>query len=1538
MAKLEIPVRAFVEDLVKRTFPNRDWSRGSAINDLVIKSFGVIMQPFRHEVDVTKINQSMANWKYMRPEDLDALATNWGKYRQRGGKSIGTVRMYFDAAQDCQFNSLTFFSTDGSNFILSAPVTITATELFQRRLSDGTFYFDVTVESVGIGSRYALPAGSIVGVTNRPPGVVRVENPNDFAVTAPDESNFDVVNSMYKNIGLRNLVSRQSIRAPLLDTFPGIVDLFIAGAGHPNMLRDLADVVLSTGPASIHLGGMTDVWLNTTALSKQQVSLSYLPSSKEIQIVSADQAQANELIFAFTRGLLTLDGVFANPDATVIELDESASIVFDVQDVPVNTFVLDQITDNLVQLGERDIVSGQEMVTMIGRTGFSPYVADLTGINLGNTDVAVDDYILIDDVFRRISAKSGFVLDLAPRTIEVQEFLYSGADLPPGTRTFALPDIQDTARINDRLVIPTSAASGFYNVVGIDTDEITIAKVAASGTVTYVGVDPELADTLVFEYNDPNGDRPLLPFDVGTSHYLYFGTDAGYDQSKYFPIVAIEPGIGTTIIKILDGSSASLSEGDDVVVIAGLTGTLPQGSIVSIQRDDGALRAQGNAQTFDTGHTLYANVTDIDLDIGVDSIHSIGIGAVAGIGDLIEFSDVDLSEADEAISGGDGSRFSVVITAVTSLDEVEFSPPLPAAILKNSRFIVARNELELATVAVTGVNPGAKSFSVASVPDGLGDGIGMVVVDADDNVYVVTNSTAGDVRTLQFKAPVLARTVTMSAVGYVPAVPGDKGRPVFQDNGGTIYNGVLYDYDNATRVWLVIPNGGGDTFSSTTDPVVIVGSTATGTPSAPASGTASYGYTPADPADIGKIVRQGTYMGILDSYDNGVYTWDVKPIDTNDLFDSITDEVFVDTGVGTGTLEEPASELVLGSGAATFVLDETPAFAALDNVRFFSRFGRSLGMFDGENFTISADTAINPTPFTGIVPNQHKLAILIGDGVGLYDISRVDGNKLRVTGAPTPSFIRIPNAPAEKQFVLGAPLSVGTTTISQTGIGRWAYPGRVLKITTPSGPRLFVVDSINNADSVEIESPGLPFAIYPTSGFSWEIVEALNIPYWLVDSTSALKTYRVFRAPKIGDLVQAGVKGSFTNGVGLEDTFTDNTVDFSLLLANADFTNGDFVLYIDSGSEASSTPITILDVPSTNTLQVDAEFTTIETGLTYRIVQLNKSTDKEDWIEATVVANTPKNVLELDVPADFDFTRFGSYEGWVVNIHPHPAWEPGMGWSYGANWTMPKFTVAGFNTSTNRVTLTMDADTYTLTAGEAFDATDGMELDVGDKVRISLRAADRAAASQLGGSAVNTFNYYADTYFQLPIVKITDVQLLDSSSLQPIRSVAFSLRVDDAGLRYSNRETNTLVVNDDDAILQPLRVTYVTDSIVASVNNYLNTDDTRVLNCNQLAKRMETFSVSVSVRVRSTLAQAEIASIVASYINSRRSTVKLTKADIIKDLFDRPEISYIDLASFTLSGVYYTANGTTLTYTNVDELYGSDTSCYLADNISITKL
>jgi len=1654
MSKLELPIRAFVEDYVRRAFPKVDFGRGSAANDLVIKAFAALMQPMRHEIDVIKVNQSLSNWRYMRTEDLDQIVANWGRYRQNGGRSQGTVRLYFDKALEYQFSSLEFYTSDGLSFFLVAPITITATDLFQRRMStsgeESRYFFDVNVRSSGVGSRFALPVGSIVGVRNTPPGIVAVEQLEDFAVTAPEESNFDLVNSLFKNIGLRNLISRSSIRAPLLDNFPGILDMFIAGSGHASMVRDLIDVQLPTGPVQMHAGGMTDIWLNTATLQRKQITLSYLPSSGRVKLVSALQSQEQELIFDFQRGVVTIDGFFQNPEVGAYEVDESISLTFDLQDVPVKTFIISRVDEYRNAIAEKDIIAGNDMMVLPGAAGYGNLSADIVGLNFRNADIVVGDNISIGGKHRRITRMSGRVIETSPAPVKVHDFLYIGSPAAPGDRTFALSDVHLHARVNDRLIVTTSAAASMYSVLALSTNQVTIGRVDAQVSVT--ANDPHATNTnlRVLTITGPAGSPPKHSLDLANVGYIYFGTDAGFDQGAYFKIVNVVPGVNSTTLEVIDPSNATSALPPDANLVLGLIGAMPTDTPIIIERDDDAYSAQASKFPVATTHTHYANELDAPLAFGTDTVPALGIGLVAGVGDVVIFFDVSVPSTALAASGADGSRFSVVVSQILSADEVRVQPALPFELPAGARYAVMRNSYPLVTaVTADSVDPINNDVTINSFPVGLGDGLGLIIKKGLQQ-YVVMSSTAGSVRTLKFKPPAYVRTLTFNAGGYIAPTVAAKGLLVKDAVGG--YTGILYAFDNIARTWQVIPTTPADVFDTALNNVTIIGTTAAGTLSVPSTGPAPVGYETPVAGDLGSFVRQGSSTGVLQGFNTTLFEWYVKPLGDSDTFSDLTLTTFVDTGTGVVTPGHGAGMLAsapgptgIAAGPVTLTLDKPIAFSSGDQIDFYSRFGSSGCNFDEQNLIVDPNPAYSPSSlFTSVVAGTDQVALLAGIDLGLLTVEKVNSNSLRLAEAVTPDVVRFPNAPGATQFNLSAPIAQGETVIGQIGIGRWAATGRCLLISGPSGTRLLPIAEPLSPDSIRL-AVGNPAVIYPGQGYTWEVVDALHMPYWMVEP-GAISQYRVYRTPTLGDLIHSGTAGIVSN---LQPTyFSDTNADLQAVLVGQDLAAGNVELAIDSGDYASSIPFVIKRVVSTNTVELEnANFTTAGNNVSYRILHRNGSRRMEKWIDGFVAPLASRDRIALFADPG-SLLRNNTTDQWVAVITPSAAWD-GSGAPGAPNFTMPRLKLAdveyspdslylisrrlgaadniaivetsaaittlGFvgGSPTTRayaeitftanpvpgdvITIGMSGVTHTFqfltllsslipgriavtigankeatcanllaalvaqgypadifgkielvfdkTAGhygaiqatDAFDAN-GFTLPYGTQLRVMLRNTDRVDAAALTGMAQNTFNYYSGEFLDLPVVKMIAVEVLDASTREPVKAVEYTLAVDDPGLRYSAKERNTLVISDPTVAFKPLRITYVSDPTIGQVDAYVNEDDTRVLNANQLAKRMETIAVSIQVSVRSSLASNEIGSLLANFVNTRRSTLQLSKADIIKALYDNREISYVEIQSMRLDATYFALNGLITNYNDVSEVFGSETACYIAENMFVTKI
>lgn len=1637
MAKLELPILAFVEDFVRRAFPNRDWSRGSAVGDLVIQPMATILQPLRQEIDAIKINQSVANYPFMNREDLDALAANWAKFRQTGGRSIGNVRLFFDRAADYEFNFLEFFSTDGTEFVLQAPIRITARELLANRRSDNTFFFDVPVQSVGKGSRFALSAGSIVGIRNGPPSIIRVTNVEDFQVTAPDESNFDVVNSMYRNLSMRNLVSRASIRAPLLENFPGILDIFVAGPDHVNMVRDIETVTINGRDVQLHLGGMTDVWVNTNGVIQRQVNLSYLPSSKEVKIVSAEQVQANSLVYAFSRLLLDIEGRYSAFEFPEIDLDESVGIFIDQIGIPIESFVIDTRKDDQYRLSSEEVVSGSDMVPLPVPTGLkSVTLTDIFGINLNNTAVEAGDMIRLGDNYHRIVAKSGRVVSLSSKIDVESPTTYDDTlgVVESGDRQIPLLNADTIARLNDRLVVTRGTAQGHYRVLAVDTNDVWVGNPRARVDLTYSSDD---SGEVTYDVTAVGGGTPEIPYDVDTNHWISFNDDGGYDQTgTWSRVVSVLRSSGGLQIVTEGGPTAGTHTVD---VVQGLRGALEDETVLYFERSDEEQFDQVMRQDFDTGHTLYNSVLDSDLQELDNELYAIGIGQAAKVGDLIVFdAPGTIPIEDTNLTGGDGTKFSVFVSRILDDDNVEFKPALSFSLAENLRFSLVRNNgagSALASLTADNVSGSLTTFN--SWPLGLGDGLGMgiratativsdqvdsvtqngdsllvsfsgsvdlsdarpgdnlvvagtataldgthpiLVVDAINEtviiegapiatgpvgsgtadvegtrVSVINSSTAGDTRTLKFEAPQDARTLTFAASNYVSPSLADIGSAVTQTVGGTTYAGVLHSFDNTLRQWTVIPNDpASDVFAvhgGAGEEVEVVNSSASGE----CSNTGSLfdiGYFDPIPSDIGLIVRQGTYTGVLDSYTGAPdYEWKIKPLSEFDLFDQTDVLTFVDRGSGSATPNEaqgilrvPATEPEINTGTVVVTTDLPAAYGTGDTVDIISRFGRHAGFFDGSRFRVYDDGVINVDPFAGVNKDTDKLVVLTGGNFDVYDIADVGDDYIDVSnGAPFSDFVRIANAPPRQTLQLAGTIAAGSTslTVPGSGLGVFAHAGRILILTYSGITVRLVIDGPNGQDGLFLKDP-IPSSLFPSQSIEFEVVEAFHLAYFIVPEAS-LQSYRVFRAPTSGSILLDSSTGSHTNNIGTENKFVDSDVNFLSIIGYSDFDleKQELLLFIDDGPEASVTPYEIVGVDNETTLLLDHTFTTSAGPVSYHIVRRNRMGEREEWIDAEIVAN---DTLKLDVPVTWSPNRFGTYRDWQVVI----SHNPGLVGTLQNEIEYPTATIADYDAGTRELTLDLASDhIHEVDLTPEFDTSISaspvgfQDSTMHRRVRVMVRPIDKVDTLAAQGSAVNTFNYYADgEYFVLPIVRIQSVVRLDPETLQPTTQVPYTLDVDDEGLRYSHLEENTLRITEagNDIIFQPLRVTYLADPSIENIDNYLKDPDTRVINANPLAKRMETISASVEIEVRSEKSVAELQNLIASYVNNLDSTQRLSKDGIIKFLYQEDAVSFIDTDSLVLNATYFKFTGELVEFDDVSEVFGSDTAAYLSNAITVTKI
>jgi hypothetical protein len=145
------------------------------------------------------------------------------------------------------------------------------------------------------------------------------------------------------------------------------------------------------------------------------------------------------------------------------------------------------------------------------------------------------------------------------------------------------------------------------------------------------------------------------------------------------------------------------------------------------------------------------------------------------------------------------------------------------------------------------------------------------------------------------------------------------------------------------------------------------------------------------------------------------------------------------------------------------------------------------------------------------------------------------------------------------------------------------------------------------------------------------------------------------------------------------------------------------------------------------------------------------------------------------------------------------------------------------------------------------------------------------------------------------------------------------------------------VVSNAEALLQPILVSYLCDLSISAINDYMNTDDNRVLNSNNIAKRCEAVQVDVTVSVRTTQSELAIVQLISLFINSY-SNITFSKDQLVQYLYSQNAVTYVNMDSLVLSGEYDACTGQITEYSNVSEIFGASTAAYIARNINVTIL
>jgi hypothetical protein len=234
-----------IKDILKQVYYENTGTyprEGSAICEWLINPLTFLLQPLYDDINLLKQKNTLP---IASPEEIDSLddevvdilASNFFVERRSGGKASGSVVLAFSQRVDVEIPQGTLvYTSKGKNFQVTRNHFFSSTQLTD---TNGVFTTPpILVEAMDYGSDYEIGADEINNISLELPGLISVTNPAAFVGGIDRESNSQLIARIRDGLSGRSAATPAGIRYILSTYFPEITSVYVAGAGHPLMVRD----------------------------------------------------------------------------------------------------------------------------------------------------------------------------------------------------------------------------------------------------------------------------------------------------------------------------------------------------------------------------------------------------------------------------------------------------------------------------------------------------------------------------------------------------------------------------------------------------------------------------------------------------------------------------------------------------------------------------------------------------------------------------------------------------------------------------------------------------------------------------------------------------------------------------------------------------------------------------------------------------------------------------------------------------------------------------------------------------------------------------------------------------------------------------------------------------------------------------------------------------------------------------------------------------------------------------------------------------
>lgn len=248
----DVDIPTFMQDSLIQQYPELAADDAGLLQDIFTSPFQMLLEPFKRQVEITRIGQSVNNADLMNDDEADALGANFFHDRDEGAYASGQVRLYFSAPTSSRVTTDKQLSSKyGRAYYPTGNSDITSSQMLFNRDGD-QFFLDISVRAEEAGSEYNVEIGDINSIDDLD-GVVRVANLSAFTAGEAREDNETYLGELSQALTERSLVTKRGALTRVSDLFGSSINAMqVVGAGEEGMNRDILE---GTGEGFLHIVG-----------------------------------------------------------------------------------------------------------------------------------------------------------------------------------------------------------------------------------------------------------------------------------------------------------------------------------------------------------------------------------------------------------------------------------------------------------------------------------------------------------------------------------------------------------------------------------------------------------------------------------------------------------------------------------------------------------------------------------------------------------------------------------------------------------------------------------------------------------------------------------------------------------------------------------------------------------------------------------------------------------------------------------------------------------------------------------------------------------------------------------------------------------------------------------------------------------------------------------------------------------------------------------------------------------------------------------